>query len=327
MNTGVLHGHVIGNQAVSEQFSLDPLRRLPLLSIELEDIPEALGYRRHYSLDMQLRHPGVQMRLGHFPAAGYQIATQLWLPEQPRATLLMLHGYYDHMGLYRHVVDWALGLDLAVLACDLPGHGLSDGPRASINDFAEYQQVLAGLLQQARRLALPQPLHLIGQSTGAAILLDHLLGNPQIDGLGQVMLLAPLVRPLAWNRGRLSYQLLRPFVKSIRRRFTDNSNDRAFLDFVRQHDPLQPRSLPTAWVGALSRWIPRIEQAKSSVQRPIIIQGEADGTVDWRHNLEVLADKFPGAERLLLPEARHHLANEREDLRQHYFGFLGEHLT
>ncbi|WP_423811416.1 alpha/beta hydrolase, partial [Pseudomonas aeruginosa] len=41
-------------------------------------------------------------------------------------SLLLMHGYYDHMGLYRHVVDWALGMGFSVLACDLPGHGLSE---------------------------------------------------------------------------------------------------------------------------------------------------------------------------------------------------------
>ena len=57
-----------------------------------------------------------------------------------------------------------------------------------------------------------------------------------------------------------------------------------------------------------------------------IIQGEADLTVDWRHNLPVLESKFTAPEILRLPDARHHLVNEREALRQHYFDFLRERL-
>ena len=58
-------------------------------------------------------------------SVGDLYVVQLWAPAEPQGTLLLLHGYYDHMGLYRHVVDWALSMNFAVLACDLPGHGLS----------------------------------------------------------------------------------------------------------------------------------------------------------------------------------------------------------
>ncbi|RMH82885.1 alpha/beta hydrolase [Pseudomonas sp. AOB-7] len=311
-----------------EPFHPEQLRPLlrPLAAARLE-LPAVQAYRSFYGLDLGGRHAGLDHRLGSFAAAGYQIAVQLWAPAEPRGTLLLLHGYYDHMGLYRHVIDWALALNLAVLACDLPGHGLSSGARASIGDFAEYQLVLAGLFEQAAELQLPQPWHLCGQSTGGAILLDYLLTDGKRSELGQSILLAPLVRPRAWAWSKLSYRLLRPFVREIPRRFSENSSDAAFIDFVHNLDPLQPRNLPTAWVGALAQWVPRIEAAPRSAHSPLIVQGEADMTVDWRHNLEVLQDKFGRPSILRLPEARHHLANESEALRQRYFDFLREHLA
>jgi alpha-beta hydrolase superfamily lysophospholipase len=213
-----------------------------------------------------------------------------------------------------------------VLSCDLPGHGLSSGARASIGDFAEYQTVLQGVLAEAAALQLPQPWHLCGQSTGGAILIDYLLTGAPAADIGETILLAPLVRPRAWAWSQLSYRVMRHFVSEIPRRFSVNSSDADFIDFVHNHDPLQPRSLPTAWVGALSQWVPRIEAAPRSVRSPLIIQGEADMTVAWRHNLEVLQDKFAAPSILRLPEARHHLANELPALRQHYFDFLSERL-
>ena len=56
------------------------------------------------------------------------------------------------------------------------------------------------------------------------------------------------------------------------------------------------------------------------------MQGEQDATVEWQHNLDVLEDKFNQPRRLLLPDARHHLVNEREALRQQYFEFLTRQL-
>ena len=283
---------------------------------------EQQGYQTFY----QLNRLGVQTRLGCFHAAGYQIAVQAWWPEQPRATLILQHGYYDHMGLYWHIVEWALSMNFAVLACDLPGHGLSSGARADIGEFSEYQVVLQALLAEATALQLPAPWHLCGQSTGGAILLDFRLRGVTPPQLGETILLAPLVRPRAWGWSKLSYRLLKPFVSSIPRRFNANSNDLEFLQFV-QRDPLQPLSRPTAWVCALARWVPVIEAAPRSRQRPLIIQGDADMTVDWRHNLTVLEDKFAAPQVLILPGGKHHLANEAPELRARYFDFLRERLA
>ncbi|MBM3108391.1 MAG: alpha/beta hydrolase [Pseudomonas sp.] len=287
---------------------------------------QAQAYQRFYGLDLPARKDAVQRWLGRFEAAGYELVGQVWLPAAPVATLVLLHGFYDHMGLYRHVIDWALDQSYAVIACDLPGHGLSSGARASIDDFADYQQVLLALFEQGRALDLPQPWHLCGQSTGGAIVIDHLLyGDGQSPAQGEVILLAPLVRPRAWRWSKLSYRLLRPFVNGIARRFSENSNDPTFLPFL-QTDPLQPRRLPTAWVGALVEWVKRIEAAPASMRRPLIIQGQSDMTVDWPHNLKVLQEKFAAPQILLIPEARHHLVNELPAIRQRYFEFIDQRL-
>lgn len=280
------------------------------------------NYQAFYGLDPTagvLAHSA----LGQMNVLGYQVVTQLWCPSQPIATLIVLHGYYDHMGLYRHAITWGLSRGFCVLACDLPGHGLSSGERASIQDFAEYQGVLRALLQEAQRLKLPAPWHLMGQSTGAAILIDYLLYQPLEPSIGRSILMAPLVRPAAWWRGRMAYWMLKPFVRSLKRRFTCNSTDAAFIEFVQQHDTLQPQVLPTDWVGALARWIPHIEKAPVNTEhQPIIVQGELDATVDWPYNLRFLQKKFRQPQILRLPDASHHLLNEQQAIRQQYFDFL-----
>ena len=108
---------------------------------------EAQAYQRFYGLDFSSRN--VRSALGCFQVDGYEVVSQVWGPEQVKATLFVFHGFYDHTGLYRHVIEWALEQGLAVIACDLPGHGLSSGERASIKDFAEYQDTLQGLFAEA----------------------------------------------------------------------------------------------------------------------------------------------------------------------------------
>ena len=287
---------------------------------------EGLAYQHFYGLDFPHRPVAVKRQLGRFNAGSYELVSQVWWPESaPVATLFVIHGFYDHMGLYRHVIEWGLNHGFVVIACDLPGHGLSSGERASIGDFYQYQEALQGLFIEAQSLNLPQPWHLIGQSTGGAVVLDHLLHHgEQSPAQGQAILLAPLVRPKDWQWSKFSYYLLRPFVKGIERRFSENTNDPDFMPFL-QADPLQPVRLPTAWVGAMARWIPRVEALPPSARQPLVIQGQADKTVDWEHNLKVLDAKFNHPQVLLIPQARHHLANETADIRAQYFAFLDQH--
>ncbi|SYX93206.1 Alpha/beta hydrolase, partial [Pseudomonas reidholzensis] len=84
--------------------SLAPLADRQALSAQ------ALDYQRSYGLDLR-----VQRWLGGFQAGGFELVGQVWLPEQPVATMFLLHGYYDHMGLYRHVIEWALAQGYAVI--------------------------------------------------------------------------------------------------------------------------------------------------------------------------------------------------------------------
>lgn len=283
----------------------------------------ARRYAAYYGIDFSDHAP---QHLGRIQVDGFSVAVQVWLPPEARGTLIILHGYYDHMGLYRHLISWALQHGLAVMAFDLPGHGLSSGERASIDCFLRYQKVLDEVLIHASGWGLPAPWHLLGQSTGGAILIDKLLHGPLPEELGRTVLMAPLVRPRKWGVSQVSLRLLGGFVQQFGRRFTENSTDQEFLDFIRERDPLQSQVLPVAWVQALGKWIPRIEQAAPSGLRPLIVQGQLDGTVDWQHNMRVLEQKFDNPQIFFLPQARHHLANEDELIRRQYLAWLAREL-
>jgi pimeloyl-ACP methyl ester carboxylesterase len=141
-----------------------------------------------------------------------------------------------------------------VISCDLPGHGLSSGERASIDDFAVYQQALEALFEQARQLELP-PWHLCGQSTGRCDRGRSPAAPRRAQPAdGEVILLAPLVRPRAWGWSKLSYRVLRHFVNGIERRFSENTNDPAFLPFPGGRPAAA--AAPADRLGrALMRWV------------------------------------------------------------------------
>lgn len=284
-----------------------------------DDLERYLG---HYGLaPLLVEHVGLYV--GYVDSGRFRLWTQVWSPTRPRGTAFVVHGYFDHLGLYRHLLEHLLDRGWRVVLWDLPGHGLSSGPRASIGDFDDYGHCLQALQQHLAGEGLaPRPWLGVGQSTGAAILATDALIRGDDGHWAGLALLAPLVRPSGWNQSSLMHLLMGPFVSSIPRKFRSNSNDDDFITFLREQDPLQSDRLTMEWIGAMRRWMPRLLAMPPSNVPTLILQGEQDLTVDWEWNLAVLERKFPRAEIYRHPDARHHLVNEAEPIRQSLFDAL-----
>lgn len=289
--------------------------------------PQEQTYNRFYGLDLEVDHPRAEHRMGKVSLAGYDIAVHCYTQPEARGTVFVFHGYFDHAGLYGQLFELCLAHGFNVICWDQPGHGLSSGVPAAIGSFGEYQTVLDGMLKLAAGQV--RPWVAIGQSTGGAILIDYLLSHQHTrasSDFERVILLAPLVRPRGWIAGQALYRVVHPFLDTWQRVFSHNSNDQDFLAFLKEKDPLQAKAIDLSWVGALRRWIPRIEKA-SPVDFPVtVIQGELDMTVAWRHNLRIIRNKFVRMREIRLPMGRHHLVNETPSVQRQVFAAIGRTL-
>ena len=282
--------------------------------------PEEDAYLRHYNIHFVEEFPGTSHHFGALASGDYQIAVHLWVPEGAAGTAVVIHGYYDHTGLFGHLIRHLINRGLAVMSFDLPGHGLSTGAPASIETFDHYVEAFRATMA-ALEHHLPQPWHLIGQSTGAAVAMEWLLANEVTrsnNPFASVVLLAPLVRPYLWPLNRVVYEVARRFFTERPRVFRNNTENGEFLVFLRDHDPLQARVLPVRWVTAMMHWRHRFEARKPTDVAPLVIQGRADTTVDWRYNIKVIERLFR-PRIFLIPEARHHLVNETPQIRAQIF--------
>ncbi|MEH6470436.1 MAG: alpha/beta hydrolase [Halopseudomonas sp.] len=277
-------------------------------------------YCRFYGLEFGERVSS--QHLGQLEIDQQQIAIHLFRHPQPQGTLLIVHGYLDHHGLYQHLIRYGLERRLNVVCFDLPGHGLSSGKRAAIDSFERYQTVFQALLEGLDDWQLHRPLHLLGQSTGGAVINHYLLSQrPQLDG--QVVLLAPLVRAARWPWVWLAHSMLSPWRASVARQYHANTHDADFNAFL-PSDPLQSATITTDWVGAMKRWVPGFLSLPGADYPTLIIQGQQDTTVDWRYNLKILEQKFPRSQTLLIDNARHQLANESASIRDQYVNWLDQ---
>lgn len=272
-------------------------------------------YLTFYQLDLaRVRHT-----MGIFQSGEFELVAQLFCPPAPKGTLLFLHGYFDHCGVWRHFVRYFTDKGFAVAGFDLPGHGLSSGARLAITDFQQYAAAIDAFFKHEDG-RLPRPLHVVGHSTGCAAFFEYLRTFPQ-NGYERVVFLAPLVRSAYWHLSRFGYFVTKPFVTQLPRQFRAGSSDPAFIAALKR-DPLQDHRFPTQWIDALHAWNERI-QAYPVSQTPLtIIQGTADDIVAWRYNLEFLRRKLPACRVVPVDGGRHQLMNETFALRRQTFEFI-----
>ena len=108
-----------------------------------------------------------------FQVSGHagKLHARLWQPSPtPRALVLILHGYAEHGGRYTHVAEALVANNLAALALDHVGHGLSEGERALITDFDLVVDDLHAAVSDAfNRLSLDIPLLVAAHSMGGLL--------------------------------------------------------------------------------------------------------------------------------------------------------------
>ncbi|WP_423894092.1 alpha/beta hydrolase [Candidatus Pelagadaptatus aseana] len=283
------------------------------------DDPLVQSYLNHYRINFSRELDGVSHNFGYFQAPEFKLACHIWRPGVTvKGTIIFKHGYTDNVGLMQHALRAFLCDGWAVVAFDLPGHGLSSGKIGCIGSFDQYRACLDRCLKLARG-NLPKPWNGAGQSTGGAIWFNYLRQHDSDSEVNTVVMFAPLVRILNWHRLKFLFPILR-HVTSLRPRvFSKNSNDPEFLAFVKNHDLMQPPGTPMRWVAAMRDNIDAFMSAPKS-DRPLkIISGDCDRTVDADWNLNVIKEKFPQADITVIPGVRHQVVNESESLRHKIF--------
>ncbi|CAD8151118.1 unnamed protein product [Paramecium octaurelia] len=114
---------------------------------------------------------------------GLNLYTTYCTPENPIATIVILHGYGDHSGRYFHVADEYAKYGFQVILYDQRGFGNSGGIRSHA-DIKQMHQDLECILETIER---SQPIFLQCQSLGAAVGLSFCIANPSIIVQGVIV--------------------------------------------------------------------------------------------------------------------------------------------
>jgi acylglycerol lipase len=127
----------------------------------------------------------------HFTGvAGRSIMWRSWLAgSEPRAMIVLAHGFGEHSGRYFHVAARLQSEGYAVHALDHHGHGRSEGARGRIT-LADAVTDLDQLIVLASNPHPGLPVFLLGHSMGGAIALRYCMVHQ--DRLTGLILSAPL---------------------------------------------------------------------------------------------------------------------------------------
>ena len=108
---------------------------------------------------------------------GLALAAWHHLPSEPRARVVLLHGYAEHAGRYPLLIEALTTAHYEVHALDLRGHGHSEGVRGHVRRFEDYLDDLDLFLAELPDGKLPRIV--FGHSLGGLLALRYVLHRPQ----------------------------------------------------------------------------------------------------------------------------------------------------
>jgi alpha-beta hydrolase superfamily lysophospholipase len=100
---------------------------------------------------------------------GLKLHLHHWLVANPRGVVVMVHGLSEHAGFHASTAQQLNQSGWNVIAPDLRGHGLSDGPRGATQHDDDFMYDLADVIDVARHHFGGLPLVLMGHSLGGSI--------------------------------------------------------------------------------------------------------------------------------------------------------------
>lgn len=236
-----------------------------------------------------------------------RLVVHSWIPPRAAGTVFLVHGFYSQSGLWSEHIERLLARNLAVVAFDLPGHGLSDGARMDVDSFGQYAKGLRAVEDSLASMA-PKPWSLVGHSLGGGIALER--AEHGTFPYTKVLLLSPMLRYRGW--GWIGAVL--PVVAAVkpymaRKKNPVSSSDSTFLRRVRS-DPLEGWQTSTHWLKVVRIWSVQLKPVDRPGTQWMLLQGGLDQTVDFQWGNAWLKANVPRIQMRWFPLARHHVHNE-----------------
>lgn len=245
-------------------------------------------------------HQAGTLALARPGKAAEKLGINVFFPDGPsKGTLLFVHGYMSHAANFAYTFAWYTARGWTVTTLDLPGHGMSTGPRADVDDFREYGDAVEAWWSWVRAQNWSGPRVLAAHSLGTAACLEALRrpGTPRPD---RIVFCAPLLRT-DWFQGvMLTEAVAGRWLGTVPETFGWDG----YLDGYR---------IPFHWFQMLGRWLESFDVPLRLDLPLTVFSGDRDSIVDEGWNLAEYRRMVPGARIVVLPGKDHLFLSSPED--------------
>ena len=97
---------------------------------------------------------------------------------RPKAIVIIVHGYGEHSGMYRHWAEKFVKHGYFVLAFDLRGHGLSEVRHGYRLSYYRFLKDLTAVCEKTESIFPEIPKIIYGHCFGGNLVINHLISNP-----------------------------------------------------------------------------------------------------------------------------------------------------
>ena len=211
---------------------------------------------------------------------------QAWMPEVPRAALLLVHGLGEHSSRYQHFAEMLVASGIAVFTFDGRGHGKSSLPKptAYFSSHEDYLKDIDALLGKVKTYCADVPLFIFGHSMGGGMVAKYCVDYQPL--LAGVVLSSASLKPsdsISKTLIKLSsfVSFLAPKLKTFKLDSSTISHD---LEEVRKYneDPMvYSDAIPARTGYELLRMMKGIKLNLKKFKNPVLlIHGTADQLTD-----------------------------------------------
>ncbi|MBI3736569.1 lysophospholipase [Candidatus Sumerlaeota bacterium] len=250
-------------------------------------------------------------------SGGVRLFGRRWPVASPKATVVIIHGYADHIGRYNHVGRFLKGAGLNVFAADLRGHGQSDGDRGYVSNFDEYLDDVEATINVVRQESSAAPIFLLGHSMGGLVSLCYAIQRqPEIAGMvisSPFLGVAIKVSPLKIMLGKMMSKLHPKLALSSGINPADLSHDPAVGEAY-SADPLVFKTVTARWYTEAMRAIGFVSANAADFTYPILILQAAEDRLADPKASRPLFDRLASQDKTYIeyPGFYHEIFNEIE---------------
>jgi acylglycerol lipase len=209
---------------------------------------------------------------------GLKIFFRSWLPEKPRAVVVICHGVNSHSGHYFWAAEQLVKSGFACYALDMRGRGKSEGERFYVENVSEYVSDVAGVIKIAKSRHPGLPVFLLGHSAGGVVSAVYTLENQaELAGFICESFAFQVPAPgfvLAAVKG-LSH--IAPRLPTLKLKNEDFSRDPKAIEALNNDPLIANEAQPAITVAALVRADERLKDEFPLITLPVLIMhGTAD---------------------------------------------------